>query len=291
MEQLDNPGVFDFFIYKGGQLPVVNVVKEPFDVSFHEPSHTGITVLDVFERCMATPIWPESVGRRQENRLIHCFQYHLQHFLHQLVCKRRNTQGAQFSIPFGYVCPAHRGWRIGSIFQGLNDGHDFLLTEPVGGIVVYTFGGRAVVGIQMFVCEIVNIRSEHVPEKPSKLHLLVCFGSLTNVFQYGRCWFHGIIHSLSHARYSSLISFLIGTTNCVPSPCNGRYPSRTTMDAPLPYQIFSGTPHSHFWRSDLGNPRLALMLGCRLSESLSSPWHWFSSASCDVVDNPHIEYW
>lgn len=57
------------------------------------------------------------------------------------------------------------------------------------------------------------------------------------------------------------------------------------------YQIFSDTPHSHFWRSDLGNPRLALMLGCRLSESLSSPWHWFSSASCDVVDNPHIEYW
>ena len=43
MEQLDNPGIFDFFIYKGGQLSRVNVVKEPFDVSFYKPSHTGIS--------------------------------------------------------------------------------------------------------------------------------------------------------------------------------------------------------------------------------------------------------
>ena len=61
MEQLDNPGVLDLFIYKGGQLPVVNVVKEPLDVSFYKPSHTGITVFDVFERRMTTPIRTEAM--------------------------------------------------------------------------------------------------------------------------------------------------------------------------------------------------------------------------------------
>jgi len=62
------------------------------------------------------------------------------------------------------------------------------------------------------------------------------------------------------------------------------------MDAPLPYRIFSGKPHSLCRRSDVGNPRLALMLGHRLSDSFLFPWHWCSSASCRGFDNPYTEF-
>ena len=40
--------------------------------------------------------------------------------------------------------------------------------------------------------------------------------------------------------------------NCAPSPCKGHYPSRTTMEPPLPYP--ANEP-------DLGNPQLALCIG------------------------------
>lgn len=47
-------------------------------------------------------------------------------------------------------------------------------------------------------------------------------------------------------------SYILDVTNWLPSPCKGRYPSRTTMEPPLPYP--ANEP-------DLGNPQLALCIG------------------------------
>ena len=55
----------------------------------------------------------------------------------------------------------------------------------------------------------------------------------------------------------------IKTTSWLPSPCTGCCPARTTAEPPLPYWIFRAFAHSHFWPSNLGNPRLALRC-CRV---------------------------
>jgi hypothetical protein len=47
-------------------------------------------------------------------------------------------------------------------------------------------------------------------------------------------------------------SYILDVTNWLPSPCKGHYPSRTTMEPPLPYP--ANEP-------DLGNPQLALCIG------------------------------
>lgn len=73
--------------------------------------------------------------------------------------------------------------------------------------------------------------------------------------------------------------FIFSATGCLitmyPLPKNfskkRSYDGKTMVRDIRKYQIFRGKPHSRFRRSDLGNPRLALMLGGRLSDSLSFP--------------------
>lgn len=96
-----------YFLFQNFNHDVmVNVVKEAFDVSLDKPFAPCKSVLYLSQSCVTASVGSEAVRCVFKATLIHRFEQHTYHFLHELVINGRYSQRSLFSIFLRNVCPS-----------------------------------------------------------------------------------------------------------------------------------------------------------------------------------------
>lgn len=166
---------------------VVEAVKTRFDIALHKPTRTCKGIMNLQQRRVTAPFWPESVGVFREISLEYAFKNHSDNFLYQLVIPAGDAQGPLFLAVFlcNILAPGG-GWLIAVGLQGRNNFPHALLAHVVHRASVRPGGHTAFVGVNILVRQPVELRVIQVSVKPLKLVGLVrrFFGQ---TFQY-RNW-------------------------------------------------------------------------------------------------------
>ncbi len=125
---------------------------------------------------MAAPFGSESMGNWQENRLIHRFENHPQNFLYQLICECRDSQRSLF---LGIVLLLDIGSSggcglVGFISEPLDDICDFGFAESICRVIVCTLSCGTTVGIQIFICQKIQVWPQQIAIQSGKNFFLIC---------------------------------------------------------------------------------------------------------------------
>src|SRR5215472_11092665 len=120
-------------------------VKIALEVHIPQPFDGRPLLLNLLKRGVRRSSWSESMSTVLKNRLIDAFQYASDHFLHQLVIPRRDTERPLLSVRLQNVGSSYRFEVVGSILESLDDGLDSLLREPIQGCVIYSFGDCSII--------------------------------------------------------------------------------------------------------------------------------------------------
>ena len=113
---------------------------------------------------------------RQENRLIHRFQYHPQNFLYQLICECWYSQRTLFLriVLFLDIGSSYRRGLVGFISELLNDFCNFGFAESVCRVVICSLGCGTAVGIQIFICHEIKVGSQHIAIQSGEYFIFIC---------------------------------------------------------------------------------------------------------------------
>ena len=143
---------------------MVDVVKAALYIPLDKPPCAVELPFQGFQRRVAASVRPKSVGYRQENRFINCFQHHTQGFLHQLVRECGDSQGTLLfrAVLFLDIGSSDRGRLIGFVSELLNDFCYFCFAEPICCIIRCSLCCRSLVCIQIFVGCKINVRAQQV---------------------------------------------------------------------------------------------------------------------------------
>ena len=119
---------------------------------------------------MAAPLWAESVGIIGEGWFIDAFQYHSDDFLHQLVIPGRDPKRTLFTAVFlRNICTPCRFRAVGAVFQRADDALYPRTAHPVQCFSIHTRRHAPLIGVDIPICQQVELRVVQVPVKPLEL--------------------------------------------------------------------------------------------------------------------------
>src|SRR5712691_1446040 len=127
---------------------MVQAVKALRDITFDEPGCAVPRAVDLAQRGVAPVAWSESVRVWRELRLVVGLQNHPDNLLKQLVCPRRNAQGASLPIGFGNIDPPNRRPSVTLMTHIVNESVDFRQRHSVHGVSRYATRERTVVTVE-----------------------------------------------------------------------------------------------------------------------------------------------
>ena len=100
---------------------MVEVIKARLNVSLYNPRNSCEVFLYLRECRVTASFRSKTVRIIAECRLIDCFKNHSDHFLHQLIISRSDSQRTEFPVLFGNVLSFCRLWLIRPVAYGFNN--------------------------------------------------------------------------------------------------------------------------------------------------------------------------